>query len=153
MTPNEKAAQLVVDYQLKIKSLDYKEAVACAIVTVDEIIEAIDWYEYDISKDQLEYWSEVKQVIEKLNKQTDADWEIKEAKQPYGAYRYQMAGDVAISSGTLTDEQEANDFRVQMKLEYKDHINFATITRVVDGKEVIENVVEPIQDGKQTDRS
>lgn len=66
MTPNEKAAQLVVDYQLKVKSLDYKEAVACAIVTVDEIIEAIDWYEYDISKDQLEYWSEVKQVIERL---------------------------------------------------------------------------------------
>lgn len=66
MTPREKAAQLVVDYQLKIKSLDYKEAVACAIVTVDEIIEAIDWYEYDISKEQLEYWSEVIKEIENI---------------------------------------------------------------------------------------
>ena len=66
MTPNEKAAQLVVDYQLKVKSLDYNEAVACAIVTVDEIIEAIDWYAYEISKDQLEYWEEVKQILERL---------------------------------------------------------------------------------------
>ena len=66
MTPNEKAAQLVVDNQLKVKSLDYKEAVQCAKITVDEIIEAIDWYEYKISKDQLEYWSEVKQTLEKL---------------------------------------------------------------------------------------
>jgi hypothetical protein len=66
MTPNEKAAQLVVNNQLKFKSLEYTEAVQCAIVTVDEIIEAIDWYAYEISKDQLPYWEEVKQTLEKL---------------------------------------------------------------------------------------
>ncbi len=48
MTPNEKAAQLVVNNQIKVKSLEYTEAVQCAIVTVDEIIEAIDWYAYEI---------------------------------------------------------------------------------------------------------
>ena len=85
----------------------------------------------------------------RLDELTDADWEIKEAKQPYGAFRYQMAGDVAISSGTLTDEQDANHFRTAMKLEYQDHINFATITRVVDGKEVVENVVEPINNNDE----
>ena len=64
MTPNEKAAQLVVDYQLKVKSLDYKEAVACAIITVDEIIDAIDWHEYEVPNDQLKFWFEVKREIE-----------------------------------------------------------------------------------------
>lgn len=66
MTPNEKAAQLVVDNQLKVRSLDYKEAVQCAIVTVDEIIDAIDWHEYEVPNDQLKYWFEVKQILEKL---------------------------------------------------------------------------------------
>ena len=77
-----------------------------------------------------------------LNDLTEEDWEIKEVKQPYGAFKYQMVGDIATTCGTLTDEQEANDFRVQMKLEYQDHVNFATIARVVDGKEIIEHVVE-----------
>lgn len=80
----------------------------------------------------------------KLTELTNADWEIKEVKQPYGVFRYQMAGNITTTCGTLTDEQEADEFRVQMKLEYQDRINFATITRVVDGKKVVENIVEPI---------
>ena len=40
MIPREKAAQLVVDNQLKVRSLGYKEAVQCALVIVDEIIES-----------------------------------------------------------------------------------------------------------------
>lgn len=65
MTPQEKAAQLVVDYQLKVRSLDYKEAVQCAIVTVDEILE--DRKEVDgmrVINDP--YWLSVKEEIEKL---------------------------------------------------------------------------------------
>jgi len=60
MTPNEKAAQLVVDNQLKVKSLDYKEAVQCAIVTVDEIMDVL-YYEDPYKSD---YWKQVKQVLE-----------------------------------------------------------------------------------------
>lgn len=89
MTPNEKAAQLVVDNQLKVKSLDYKEAVQCAIVTVDEILknfqglhkpeycsfDAIgerkftfqgEYNEHMTGYDMIEYWQEVKQILEKL---------------------------------------------------------------------------------------
>lgn len=40
MTPNEKAAQLVVDNQIKIKLLGYKESVECAKIIVNEIIES-----------------------------------------------------------------------------------------------------------------
>ena len=68
ITPQEKAAQLVVDNQLKVKSLDYKEAVQCAIVTVDEIIkevinQKVPIYNYDKAMD---YWEQVKQILEKL---------------------------------------------------------------------------------------
>jgi hypothetical protein len=66
MTPQEKAAQLVVDYQIKVRSLDYKEAVQCAIVTVDEIIDAVDWHEFEVPNDVLHFYFEVKKVLEKL---------------------------------------------------------------------------------------
>ena len=79
MTPQEKAAQLVVDNQIKIRLLDYREAVECAKVIVDEIIEsrkednkfddtifstaAKYWTAHPM---YLNYWLEVKQVLEKL---------------------------------------------------------------------------------------
>lgn len=64
MTPREKAAQLVVDYQLKVRSLDYKEAVACAIVTVEEILDMVK--HTPIEDIETDYWNEVKQILEKL---------------------------------------------------------------------------------------
>ena len=78
MTPQEKAAQLVVDYQVKIRLLDYKEAVQCAMVTVDEIIQSREedsrfddklytTQEYHTPHPMyLSYWIEVKQILEKL---------------------------------------------------------------------------------------
>lgn len=65
MTPKEKAAQLVVDNQLKVRSLDYKEAVQCAIITVEEIIKALRKGVPEVGYGT-GYWSEVKQVLEQL---------------------------------------------------------------------------------------
>jgi len=63
MTPKEKAAELIVNYQLKCKSLNYDEAKQCALIAVDEIktllYNADRMYQYD-------YWHEVKQEIENL---------------------------------------------------------------------------------------
>ena len=71
MTPREKASQLIVDYQMKCKSLNYNEAKQCAIIAVDEMIES---YEFDVISDmtnqryidKLNYWDEVRQEINKL---------------------------------------------------------------------------------------
>lgn len=54
MTPKEKAAQLVVDNQLKVRSLDYKEAVQCAIITVDEVLNFIHTDAFSYTNE--EYW-------------------------------------------------------------------------------------------------
>ena len=38
MTPREKASELIVNYQLQCKSLDYQQAKQCALIAVDEIL-------------------------------------------------------------------------------------------------------------------
>ena len=82
MTPKEKAAELIVNYQIKCKSLNYDEAKQCALIAVDEIIlsapfEPVDtdwdeagasaqyWYPQKL-EDSAKWWGEVKQEIELL---------------------------------------------------------------------------------------
>lgn len=67
MTPKEKAAQLVVDNQLKVKSLDYNEAVQCALITVDELIAIAQWggeIDNEIDENSKEFFIKVKQELE-----------------------------------------------------------------------------------------
>ena len=74
MTPKEKAIELVQRFT-KIESFHIHERVVfmplpeakqCALVAVDEILDAIDWHEYEVPNNQLEYWLEVQKEIEKL---------------------------------------------------------------------------------------
>ena len=68
MTSKEKAAELIVNYQLKCKSLDYDEAKQCALIAVDEIINSYIQEKnngYIVSEKIISYWEEVKQEIEK----------------------------------------------------------------------------------------
>jgi hypothetical protein len=60
MTPREKASQLIVDFQLKCKSLEYEEAVQCALIALDEI------YKNNTDESKNDYWIEVKKDLEKL---------------------------------------------------------------------------------------
>ena len=78
----------------------------------------------------------------KLSELTEEDWEITELKNPYGAFRYKMAGDIGTYHGSLATAEDADKFRVEMKLEYQSHVEFAQISRLVDGKIVIEDVVQ-----------
>ena len=62
-SPREKASELIVGYQIKVKSLDYNEAKQCALVMVDEIKRIL--YDQDLMI-RYDYWFEVKKEIEKL---------------------------------------------------------------------------------------
>ena len=74
MKPSEKAEELVNemmdmlydDGSLSFKRILYPRAKQCALVAVDQIIDAIDWHEFEVPNDQLTYWHKVKQEIEKL---------------------------------------------------------------------------------------
>jgi hypothetical protein len=66
MTPKEKAAELIVNYQLKCKSLNYDEAKQCAIIAVDEILFALKYDMNEPTDGSIKYWIEVKKEIENL---------------------------------------------------------------------------------------
>jgi hypothetical protein len=60
MTPREKASQLIVDFQLKCKSLEYEEAIQCALIAVDEI------YKNNTDESKNDYWIEVNKELEEM---------------------------------------------------------------------------------------
>lgn len=80
MTPKEKAQELVGKYVFFAKGkilfqLTMESAKQCALIAVDEIIEATNMYQFGISNDKESippkvvnhpYWQEVKQEIEKI---------------------------------------------------------------------------------------
>ena len=82
MNAREKASELIVNYQLQCKSLDYQQAKQCALIAVDEILNSrplapnyVDWddcgsahqywYEAQI-KEALEFWNNVKSELQSL---------------------------------------------------------------------------------------
>jgi hypothetical protein len=77
----------------------------------------------------------------KLSELTETDWEVTELKTPYGAFRYKMAGDSFTSCGSLASAEDADKFRVEMKLEYQGHVEFAQIRRLDANSIVVEDVL------------
>jgi hypothetical protein len=71
MTPKEKARELYDKYWKIIDTLTTKQ---CALIAVDEILENVNYFFSELEKDglpnkfddEIEYWQEVKQEIEKL---------------------------------------------------------------------------------------
>ena len=67
MTPKEKAKELYDNFYGLYPEQDAQFiAKECALIAVDEIIDAIDWHEYEVPNDQLKFWFEVKREIEAL---------------------------------------------------------------------------------------
>jgi len=71
ITPKEKAIELVNKYlailfgkKYLYKKSEYFTSKQCALIAVNEIIDAIDWHEFE--NPDFEYWQEVKQEIETL---------------------------------------------------------------------------------------
>jgi hypothetical protein len=65
MTPKEKAKELY----FKMHSQEHiisKEAKQCALIAVEEIIEAIDWHAYEAPNKEIFFWEQVKTEIKKL---------------------------------------------------------------------------------------
>jgi hypothetical protein len=71
MTPQEKAIDLVHRFQEKMffhvtdERIDINEAKQCALIAVDEVIEALHEHHWQ-NRLIINYWEEVKQEIEKL---------------------------------------------------------------------------------------
>jgi len=67
MTPKEKAKQLVDKYYgITDVNWGIRQQKECALIAVPEIIEAIDWHEFEPPNREFEFWDEVRNEIEKL---------------------------------------------------------------------------------------
>jgi Zn ribbon nucleic-acid-binding protein len=87
------------------------------------------------------YSATIKNRDKKLSELTQSDWDIVELQNPYGSFRYKMAGDIGTCCGTLATSEDADQFRVEMKLESQDQVEFAQISRLVDGEILVEDVI------------
>jgi hypothetical protein len=75
MTPEEKALSIVNTSRMILmdEDTDCGNEILCtsiaiknALVAVNEIIQAIDWHEYETPNKELNYWLEVRKEIKKL---------------------------------------------------------------------------------------
>ena len=65
MTPKEMAESLVNEFDgigLQMRN----EAIACALICVNRILRVIDWHEFETPNEELNYWNQVKEEINKL---------------------------------------------------------------------------------------
>lgn len=76
MTPKEKAIQIInrfkkIEIELRetyddCVTMNIDDAKQCALIAVEEIIDAIDWHDYETPNKEFDFWQEVKTEIEKL---------------------------------------------------------------------------------------
>ncbi len=64
MTPKDRAKELVLLFDAY--SFDWDRAKKAATACVNEIMDAIDWHEFETHNKELEYWNEVKNEISLL---------------------------------------------------------------------------------------
>jgi hypothetical protein len=122
--------------------IDYMECVNCKC-------EAFSDFYYKTGEEYIScqncgyhYSATIKNRNKKLSELTETDWNITELKNPYGAFRYKMAGAVSTICGSLATAEDANKFRIEMKLEYQSHVEFAQISRLVDGEIKVETLID-----------
>jgi hypothetical protein len=67
MNPEEKAKDIVDNFSRDGYDivLDEKQAKRCALLAVDEVIEALDFHQWQ-NRNEIDWWKEVKIEIEKL---------------------------------------------------------------------------------------
>ena len=71
MTPKEKAKELVEKYlfnNIYLPSLTKELAKQSALICVDEVLESLWNTGHSFSNDEINYWQEVKQEINKINR-------------------------------------------------------------------------------------
>ena len=84
----------------------------------------------------------------KLSELTQDDWKIDELKNPYGAYRLKGYNSIATQCGSLANEEQYNEFKLQLEGDVE--IEFCSVSRFVDGEIKVEVLID---NGPQIDSS
>ena len=83
----------------------------------------------------------------KLSELTEEDWKVEELKNPYGAYRLKVYHSVATQCGSLENEEQYNEFKLQLEGDVE--IEFCSVSRFVDGEIKVEMIID---NGPNVDR-
>jgi DNA-directed RNA polymerase subunit RPC12/RpoP len=75
-----------------------------------------------------------------LNELTEQDWEIIELKNPYGAYRLQMVGDIGAACGSVETEEAFEG--VKKAVAEMENVEYFSISRFVNGEIILETIYE-----------
>ena len=86
------------------------------------------------------YSATIKNRDKKLTELTEDDWEIYEIKNPYGSFRVQVKDSVSYACGSLSTEQDANDFKADMLSKKGEDVEGVWISKLVDGEIIIETL-------------
>ena len=86
------------------------------------------------------YSATIKNVNKKLNELTEDDWKIYEVKNPYGSFRVQFKDSIGYTCGSLSTEQDANDFKADMLSKKGEDVEYVSISRLVDGEIIVETL-------------
>ena len=86
------------------------------------------------------YSATIKNRDKKLSELTDDDWEMKELKNPYGAYRLKYYDSVAYQCGALENEQNCVELLVEVKA--LNNVEYFSINRFVDGEIIKMSVID-----------
>ena len=75
-----------------------------------------------------------------LNELTESDWNIEELKNPFGAYRLKVYHSVATQCGSLENEEQYDEFKLQLEGDVE--IEFCSVSRFVDGEIKVEMIID-----------
>jgi hypothetical protein len=67
-------------------------------------------------------------------------WEIKELKNPYGAYRLKVYHSPATQCGSFENEEQYNEFKENIREDVE--IEFSSVSRFINGEIVVETLIE-----------
>ena len=73
----------------------------------------------------------------------ESDWEIKELKKPYGAYRIKTHQSIATQCGSLSNKKEYNQLIKAIKDDVD--VEFCSISRFTKGKIVTETIIDTVE--------
>ena len=76
----------------------------------------------------------------KLSELTEEDWKVEELKNPYGAYRLKVYHSVATQCGSLENEEQYNEFKLQLEGDVE--IESCSVSRFVDGEIKVEMLID-----------
>jgi hypothetical protein len=64
MTPQEKAKEIF--NKMKGFRVKHSHSKKCALIAVDEILQSIDWHEFETPNVEIDFWQEVKNELLKM---------------------------------------------------------------------------------------